>query len=264
MQWSDVLLPVGIFAALGLLFGILLAIASRVFAVKVDKRIPQVLELLPGANCGGCGRSGCAAMAEAIVKGEASPNACTVCSKEGMAQIGAIMGIEVKAPVPMRAHVMCAGDCDTAVHRFRYEGAEDCLAAEKLGGGEKVCPYGCIGLGSCVKVCKYHAIHIKNGIAEIDDSRCIGCGACTAVCPKHIIYVIPVSSKYAVHCRSAEKGIDTRKHCMLGCISCRLCEKNCPEGAITVDNFVASIDQDKCTGCGKCAEKCPRKIIKPV
>lgn len=258
------MLPVGIFAALGLLFGVLLAIASRVFAVKVDRRIPQVLELLPGANCGGCGYSGCAALAEAIVKGEAAPNACAVCSKEGMAQIGAIMGMEVKSPVPMRAHVMCAGDCDTAVHRFRYEGAEDCLAAEKLGGGEKVCPYGCLGLGSCVKVCKYHAIHIKNGIAEIDDSRCIGCGACTAVCPKHIIYIIPVSSKYAVHCRSAEKGIDTRKHCMRGCISCRLCEKVCPEGAVTVDNFVAAIDQNKCTGCGKCAEKCPRKIIKPV
>ncbi len=262
IEISDVLIPVAIFAGLGILFGIVLAIASRVFAVKVDERVTQILEVLPGANCGGCGYSGCAALAEAIVKGEAKPNACNVCSAEGTRRIGEIMGMEVDASVPLHAHVMCSGNCHTAVYKYRYEGAQDCIAAEKLGGGDKACPNGCIGLGTCVAACKYDAIHVVDGLAVVDDAKCIGCGACSVICPKHIIQLIPVSSKYCVECKSVETGAVTRKQCAVGCISCKICEKNCPAGAITVNDFVASIDQSKCTGCGICAEKCPRKIIK--
>ncbi len=262
MQLSDVLIPVAVFAGLGVVLGIALAIASRIFAVKIDERIVQVTDALPGANCGGCGFSGCAALAEAIVKGEAKPSACNSCSAEGCRKIGEIMGIEVEASIPLHAHVLCSGNCHTAVYKYCYEGAADCIAAEKLGGGNKACPNGCIGLGTCVAACKYDAIHVVDGLAVVDDSKCIGCGACATLCPKKIISMIPVSSKYCVECRSVENGATTRKHCAVGCISCRLCEKSCPVGAITVNDFVASIDQQKCIGCGKCAEKCVRKIIK--
>ncbi|MBQ7391718.1 MAG: RnfABCDGE type electron transport complex subunit B [Clostridia bacterium] len=262
MDIMNVLIPVGIFAGLGILFGVALAIASRVFAVESDPRVEQVLECLPGANCGGCGYSGCAALAQAIVKGEATPNACNSCSAEGCRRIGEIMGIEVEISVPLHAHVMCSGNCHTAKYKYSYEGAQDCIAAEKHGGGNKACPNGCIGLGTCVAACKYDAIHIVNGLAVVDDAKCIGCGACANLCPKHLISMIPVSSKYCVECRSVENGAITRKQCDVGCISCKICEKNCPVGAVTVTDFVASIDQKKCIGCGKCAEKCPRKIIK--
>ena len=79
MQIQDVLIPVAIFAGLGIVFGIVLAIASRIFEVKVDERVTEITDALPGANCGGCGYSGCAALADAIVKGEAKPNACNSC-----------------------------------------------------------------------------------------------------------------------------------------------------------------------------------------
>lgn len=259
---DGVWISVGIFAGLGVLFGVILAIASKVFAVKVDERIPQVQECLPGANCGGCGFSGCAALAEAIVKGEAAPNSCNACSPGGLAQIGAIMGIEVVAQAPMHAYVMCSGNCNTAKFKYRYEGAADCIAAEKMGGGDKACPNGCIGLGTCVAACQFEAISVKDGLAVVDPAKCSGCGACANVCPKHLISIIPVSSKYIVQCHSAETGVNTRKQCAAGCIACKICEKNCPVGAITVTDFVASIDQSKCIGCGKCAEKCPRKIIR--
>lgn len=259
---KEVLISVAIFAGMGIVFGVILAIAARVFAVKTDERVPKIQELLPGANCGGCGFSGCAALAEAIVKGEAMPNRCNSCSDANMKEIGKIMGMEVADKIPVHAQVMCSGTCGVAVKQYRYEGAADCLAAERMGGGDKECPNGCIGLGTCVAACKFDAIHVVNGVAVVDPEKCSGCGACANLCPKHIISMIPVSSSYFVACRSVENGAKTRKQCSAGCISCHICEKNCPVGAITVNDFVASIDQSKCIGCGKCAEKCPRKIIK--
>ncbi len=262
MQPTDVLIPIAIFAGLGVIFGVILAIASRVFAVKTDARVGEIMEVLPGANCGGCGYSGCAALANAIVKGEAAPNACNACGAEGARKIGAIMGVEVADTVPVHAHVMCSGNCSTAVYKYRYEGAVDCIAADRLGGGDKACPNGCIGLGTCVSACKYDAIHVVNGLAVVDDTKCTGCGACTQVCPKKIISMVPVTAQYRVECRSVEPGALTRKQCAVGCIGCKICEKNCPNDAIHVEGTVAVIDQSKCTSCGICAAKCPRKIIK--
>lgn len=264
IQLTDVLIPAAIFAGLGVLFGVVLAIASRIFAVKVDERIAKVQESLPGANCGGCGYSGCGALAEAIVRGEAAPADCRACSADGLKQIAQVMGIEVAEHVPSHAHIMCSGNCNTAIYKYRYEGAADCIAAERMGGGDKECPNGCIGLGTCVAACKYDALRIENGVAVVDLSKCSGCGACANVCPKKLISIIPVSSKFCVACHSVEPGAITRRHCSVGCIACRICEKNCPAGAITVTDFVATIDQSKCIGCGICAEKCPRKIIKPT
>ncbi len=260
----DILIPVGIFAGLGILFGVLLAVAAHIFFMKVDSRVEALMEVLPGANCGGCGYSGCAGFAAAVAKGEADPTGCRACKPEDVAKIGEIMGMALTAPVPQRACVMCSGSCHTAVYKYRYEGAPDCIAAHAGGGGDKACPNGCIGLGTCVTACKYDAIHIIDNVAVVDPEKCSGCGACTQICPMRIIAMIPVAGKYSVFCRSVEKGVDTRKMCAVGCIACKICEKNCPVGAITVTDFVAKIDQDKCIGCGKCAEKCPRKIIRPI
>ena len=261
MQVMDVLIPVLIFAGLGVLFGLILAIASKVFEVKVDERVPKVKECLPGANCGGCGFSGCAALAEAIVKGEAKPTACSVGGAEVAKQIGAIMGVEVGETVRMRAQVMCSGTSEYAKKKYIYEGAQDCISASKLAGGDKLCPNGCIGLGTCVTSCPFDAISVESGVAVIDYKKCEGCGVCTHACPKGIIKLIPYNSRHWVGCMSVEKGAVTRKQCEVGCISCKICEKTCEYDAIHVNGFVASIDYDKCVGCGKCVEKCPRHII---
>lgn len=63
--WSTVILVV-----LGLVLGALLVVAAKVFYVKEDPRIAEVEKMLPGANCGACGKAGCHDMAEALVKGE--------------------------------------------------------------------------------------------------------------------------------------------------------------------------------------------------
>ncbi len=261
MQFTDVLLPMAVLGGLGLIFGIILSVAAKVFEVKIDQRIPRVIECLPGANCGGCGYAGCAALAEAIVKGEAKPNACTVGGNECAKAVGEIMGVEVAETQRMRAQVMCSGTRDYAAKKYIYAGAPDCVSAGKLGGGDKLCPNGCVGLGTCVSVCAFDAIHVENGVAVVDYKKCEGCGSCVYACPKHIIKLIPYNSRHWVGCMSVEKGAITRKQCEVGCISCKICEKACEYDAIHVDGFVAAIDYQKCVGCGKCVEKCPRNII---
>ncbi|MBO7376067.1 MAG: RnfABCDGE type electron transport complex subunit B [Clostridia bacterium] len=261
MFWKYILIPALLFAGIGAVLGLVLAIAGKLFEVRSDPRIKKIREVLPGANCGGCGKSGCSALAEAIVAGEAPPTACTVGGKETAEAIGEIMGVKVEAPMRMRAQVMCSGTSDLAKKKYAYVGAQDCIAAVRMGGGDKLCPNGCIGLGTCVSVCRFYAIKVINGVSVIDYKKCEGCGACVRACPKHIIKLIPYDSAHWVGCMSVEKGALVRKMCDVGCISCRKCEKNCPSGAIKVTNFVASIDYTKCTGCGVCVENCPRKII---
>ncbi len=249
------------FAGLSLLLGVMLAVASIVFAVKVDARIPQVTECLPGANCGGCGFAGCSACAEAIVKGEAKVSACPVGGQTTADKIAAIMGVEAGKVVRMRAQVMCSGTKDNAKAKYIYEGAQDCNAAMRLGGGSKLCPNGCIGLGSCTVACPHDAISITDGVASVDYTKCGGCGICVETCPKHIIKLIPYDSKVWVGCSSLDKGVQTKSYCQAGCIGCHMCEKACEHGAIKVNGFIASIDYEKCVDCGACVAKCPRGII---
>ena len=174
----DYLVPALLFALMGLVFALLLAIASRAFAVKQDPRIAELTDCLPGANCGGCGYTGCAAYAEAVAKGEAEVGACNPGGTVTANAMGKIMGVEVSEVVRLRAQVMCSGVLGAAKIKYHYAGAPDCTSAARLGGGDKLCPNGCIGLGSCVTVCPTNAISVKNGVAWVDPSLCSACGIC--------------------------------------------------------------------------------------
>ncbi len=250
------------FAGLGLVLGVLLAFVSKIFAVKTNPRVDEIAECLPGANCGGCGYSSCRALAEAIEKGIAKTNSCRATSEENIKKISEIMGVEAESTVRMRAQVMCSGTYGRVRSKYIYEGPRDCNAVAKLGGGNKLCLNGCIGYGTCVEKCSFDAIKVIDGVAHIDYDKCTGCGACVSACPKSIIKLIPYHSAYWVGCMSFDNAKMTMKTCDIGCIGCRLCEKNCEAGAITIDNNVASIDYNKCTGCGVCVTKCPRHIIR--
>ena len=245
---------------LGLLFGLLLAVGSKIFAVEQDERIPMVQECLPGANCGGCGYAGCANLAEAIVNGEAAVNTCPVGGAETAKKIADIMGVEAGETIKMTAYVRCSGGSN-ASRKYDYEGAIDCLAALKVAGGPLECTFGCLGYGSCAKVCPNDAISIVDGKAVVNSDACIACGKCVGACPRNIIAIVPANNKTHVACVSKAKGGEVRKICQAGCIGCGICAKNCPHEAITVVDFVARIDYSKCQDCGKCAEVCPRKII---
>jgi ferredoxin len=197
------------------------------------------------------------------VAGQAPVNACPSCSGDRTARIAAVMGVSVQATVRQVAFVRCSGG-DRAGHKFdKYVGIDDCIGAMKIAGnGILDCASGCLGLGSCTKACKFDAIHINShGVAEVDREKCTSCMQCAKACPKKLIVAIPYASDIVVPCANQEKGALAKAHCGVSCIGCKLCEKNCPSQAITVTNNVASIDYDKCTSCGTCVAKCPRKLI---
>lgn len=261
MNISNIIAAICVVGGVGLLFGLLLAFAAHIFAVKTDERAGQILDALPGANCGSCGYAGCSAYAEAVVKGDAPVNACTVGKAPVANKIADIMGVEAGEVQEIVARVMCGGDKGSVAYKFEYKGINDCAAAAKFAGGAKKCESGCLGLGRCVNVCTFGAIKIKNGVAVVDDKLCQACGKCVQACPKHIIKLIPKAQRNWVLCSNPEMGKFVNQYCKKGCIGCKLCEKECKFDAVQVVDNHAIIDYDKCRNCGLCAKKCPRGVI---
>jgi len=260
---ESLLYPILSLGGLGLAFGVILGVAAKKLSVEVDPKIPLVRAVLPSANCGGCGFAGCDAYAEALVSEGASLNLCTVGGSQVAKQIGEILGVSVNTTAPKKAYVKCQGAITIAKQKYNYVGPINCLDASNLpGGGPKGCMYGCLGLGSCVKVCPFDSIHVINGIAVVDETTCTGCGICIKTCPKKVIELTPLSKRVRIQCTSKLKGVlDVKTNCTLGCIACGLCEKNCPQKAIELVNNLPIIDYDKCNQCGICVQKCPTKAI---
>ena len=247
---------------IGIVIGVLLGVASEKFKVEVDEREILVRNELPGNNCGGCGYAGCDALAKAIAAGQADVGACPVGGAPVAEKIASIMGVEAGAGVKKVAFVKCKGTCDKTRMQYRYYGIDDCRKVSVVPGtGEKACSYGCMGFGSCVKACEFDAIHVVDGVAVVDKEKCVACGKCTEACPLGLITLVPYNAEHLVQCNSHDKGKDVKAKCDNGCIGCTLCTKQCEFDAIHMDNNVAVIDYEKCTNCGKCAEKCPTKVI---
>lgn len=286
-----ILLSVLVVGGVGLFFGVGLGIASKKLHVGVDPRINDVADALPNANCGACGCPGCSAFAGAVVEGTADPAGCVPGGPKVVHQIAEIMGVEASVADPVMAVVHCKGGAAEAKNKAVYEGIQDCHAAVIVANGSKVCAYGCLGLGSCVRACPFNAIHInENGVAAVSPDDCTGCGKCVAACPRNIIDLIPRVHRIYLACSNNERGAKVKKYCTVGCTACTLCVKATPSGAIAMgdnlpvldytrdENFVAAaykcpskcfVDlvrvrpkaniDTKCDGCGECVTACPVK-----
>lgn len=266
----EILIALAVLGGLGLVFGLVLAVASKVFYVKTDPRLEQLQDALPGANCGGCGYSGCAAYAQAVLDGKAEIGKCASGGDASAQKMAEIMGVKAEKVTRRVALVRCAGykrvDEDGkptgAKMKGEYEGIHDCLAATKVAGrGPLICKFGCLGFGNCTKACKYDAIHIVDGVAKVDEEKCVGCMTCAAACPRSLIVPVEYGRHVVIACASKAKGAVTIRGCSAGCIGCGLCQKICPHDAIHVEQNLAIIDYSKCTSCGLCATVCPKHLI---
>ncbi len=254
-------------SATGTIAAVVLYFVAKKFKVYEDPRIDKVEDLLPSANCGGCGFSGCRAFAEYMVKTDDISKAyCPVGGNEAMTQIASILGkdaVEMDAKV---AVVRCQGTPEHRPRTTEYDGATTCTIASALYSGEGNCPYGCVGFGECVEACDFDAIYMneETGLPVVIDDKCTACGACVTACPRDIIELRKKNKKdrkIFICCINEEKGGVARKNCKVACIGCGKCVKVCPYEAITLDNNLAYIDPDKCRLCRKCVDECPTNAI---
>ncbi len=246
----------------GLLLGVLLSFASKIFFVKEDKLFIDLRAELPGANCGGCGYAGCDDYAHALAEDKEIPcNKCSVGGPEVAAKLAELLGSEAGEADRKISLVACDGKTENVGKLYEYEGIQSCRAAKTLYGGNAVCHYGCIGLGDCESVCDFDAIHVVDGVAVVDREKCTACGKCVAACPNHLISIVSEKSLVNVLCSNKAFGKDAMSVCKVSCIGCGMCEKTCKFDAIHVVDNIAVIDYEKCKNCGACALKCPRHCI---
>lgn len=185
-----------VMAILGILAAAGLGYAAKIFYVYVDPKITAVEEALPGANCGGCGYPGCSGAAVAIVEGKAPANVCVAGGVETAAEVARVMGVELVEREKEVAKVKCRGGSSRAESRFEYDGVTDCRAAVLLGGGDKICDVGCLGLGTCVANCPFDAIKLgPDRIPVVDEEKCTGCGTCVRLCPKNVLRLETISAR---------------------------------------------------------------------
>ena len=250
-------------AGLALGLALVIVIVFHFFSVETDEREEQLLEILPGANCGGCGYSGCQGYASALASGKDKTfNRCTAGGAETAAQVAAFFGQAPAAYVPKVALVHCQGSNEHVRVLYQYGGSDSCATANGLYGGPWSCSHGCLGFGDCVRACEYGAIQVDHGVARVNSEKCIACGACVRACPRQIIKIEPkYTDLYVNRCANPDPGAKVRKVCNIGCIGCGLCVKNCPAQAISLKEKLAVIDTELCTHCGKCASVCPAKSI---
>jgi RnfABCDGE-type electron transport complex B subunit len=250
-----------VLGALGLLLGLGLAVANRVFHVETDPRVELVNAALPQVNCGACNCAGCMEYALAVAGGTVAINLCIPGASETARNIARIMGREFVETEPVRAYVHCQGGRAEAKEQFQYRGQQDCRAAVLVQGGPKSCKYGCLGFGTCMKVCPFDAVTIsENRLPVIDRDKCTGCGACVKACPVRIIDLLSPGTEVILACSNRDRGAAVKKICSVGCISCTLCAKATPGGKITMEKGEAlpTVHYDVEEGSfDKAIEKCP-------
>lgn len=243
---------------IGLVFGVGLALAAHKFAVEINPKVEEVMEILAGAQCGGCGYPGCEAYAEAVVhEPEVSTTLCFPGKKPVADAIARITGKAAGAVEDLIAVAHCSKLQGDVQKKYRYVGDLTCAGAALAFGGPLDCQHACLGFGDCATACQFNAIQIVDDFPVVDPQICVACGACVKVCPKKLVHLVPKSARVIIPCNTKDGAKETMEVCKAGCIHCKACMRKCPAEAISEVNGVIKIDQKQCIAYGpSCEEVC--------
>jgi len=265
MSWVIIGLAAATMLSMAVVLSFVLGWANKAFHVDVDPRVDAAIDLLPGANCGGCGYVGCGEYAEAVVLEGAPINKCTVGGESCMLALAEVMGVDAEASYPWRPVVHCGASTEDRLGRSPYVGEKRCGSAN-LVTDIQGCTYGCLGFGDCTRACNFDAIHVIDGLARIDYEKCVGCAACASVCPRNIITMAPFKSEQmlVVECSNLDSGKDVKAVCKVGCLGCKACERI--SDMFALQNNLSTINYDdytleKLEDGLKAVEKCPRNRL---
>lgn len=257
------IIAIATMGGLGFIFAGGLAFADKKLSVEENPLIGQVNEVLPNANCGGCGSAGCYDFAVRVVDGKVSPSGCPVGGEETSQIIARILGVEAGESVKMIPKILCGGGSKEAVKKFAdYYGPMSCKVASLVSGGDKLCFYGCLGGGDCVSACPFGAMIMnENNLPEVIEELCTGCGLCAKACPRNIIEMHPANRNVFLYCKNQDDPKRAKEVCSVSCIGCRICARK-SDGGIEMINNLGVIYYDKLDVSKIPFEKCSTGAIK--
>ncbi|MCB1047129.1 MAG: 4Fe-4S binding protein [Calditrichaeota bacterium] len=250
-------------AGIGVLLATILAVAGLKLQVEEDPRVNAVEGMLPGTNCGACGKPGCRAFAESLVEGVSSPAGCSVSSPEGRESIAAFLGVGVGEAVKRVARLACAGGSNVARQRVDYRGLNTCRAASLVAGGGKGCVWGCLGLADCETACTFNAITMDaHDLPVVNEALCTACGDCVTVCPKRLFSIVDQANALWVACNSLLAGDAAEAECDVACTGCGKCAADGAPGLIEIRDGLAVVNPDSMNKASEAAiQRCPTGAI---
>jgi Na+-translocating ferredoxin:NAD+ oxidoreductase RNF subunit RnfB len=235
---------IALMTGLTLVLGVLLAVAGRTLRVDEDPRLRDVENLLGGSNCGACGRPGCHAFAESLLRKESAPSECTVIAPEVTAQIAELLGVDVGNAHKRVARLHCAGGVSAVRMLGEYRGERSCAAAAVVQHGGRSCSYGCLGFGDCVAVCTFSALHLNDELLPVVDvDRCTACGDCVSACPANLFTLEDLEHDVVVQCSSPLVGEAARASCAVACDACGRCALDAPPGVIVMRDGLPVVER---------------------